>query len=103
MTIYAVRFETLPRPEVAGMLALGTALTVAYSHARIEASLGKKLGGTKPDLVFGLASHDLRLLIAAIGTVAGQCYWTLVVLTAISALTIAWRLAYLRRLFAPSR
>lgn len=103
MTLYAIRFETFPRPEVAGMLALGTALTVAYSHARIEASLGKKLADTKADRVFGLASHDLRLLIAAIGTVAGQCYWTLIVLAAISGLTIAWRLAYLRRLFAPGR
>jgi hypothetical protein len=28
--------------------------------------------------------------------VAGQCYWTLIVLAAISALTVAWRLLYLR-------
>lgn len=97
MTIYAVRFETLPRPEVAGVLALGAALTVSYSYARIEASLGKKLTARPPDLVFGLASQDVRLLIAAIGTVVGQCYWTLVVLTTISTLTIVWRLAYLRR------
>ena len=48
------------------------------------------------DGLFGLASRDVRSLVAAIGTVAGQCYWTLVVLAAASALTVAWRLAYLR-------
>lgn len=98
MTVYAFRFETLPRPEFVGTLALGAALTLGYSHSRIEASLGKKLTTASPDLVFGGASQDARLLIAAIGTVAGQCYWTLVILAAFSGLTIAWRLAYLRRI-----
>jgi phosphatidylglycerophosphate synthase len=98
MTIYAVRFETLPQPEVMGLLALGGALTLSYSDARIEASLGRRVVGHPADLVFGLASPDVRLLIAAVGTVAGQCYWTLAVLTAITGLTIAWRLFYLRRI-----
>jgi hypothetical protein len=35
-------------------------------------------------------------LVAAVGTVAGQCYWTLIVLAVISGATIAWRLVYLR-------
>ena len=48
------------------------------------------------DGVFGLASRDVRSLIAAVGTVIGQCYWALVVLAAASALTVAFRLAYLR-------
>ena len=92
MTIYAVRFEDLPRPEVMGMLALAAALTVSYSRARIEASMSVE----PSDGVFGLASRDVRSLIAAIGTVLGQCYWTLAVLAAASALTVAFRLAYLR-------
>ncbi len=37
-----------------------------------------------------------NLLVAAIGTVLGQCYWTLIILAAVSGLTIAWRLLYLR-------
>lgn len=92
MTIYAVRFEDLPRPEVMGMLALAAALTVSYSRARIEASMSVE----PSDGVFGLASRDVRSLIAAIGTVLGQCYWTLAVLAAASALTVAFRLVYLR-------
>lgn len=91
MTIYAARFEDLPRPEVVGTLALAAALTVSYSRARIEASMRLE----PSDGLFGLASRDVRSLIAAIGAVAGQCYWALVVVGAASALTVAWRLAYL--------
>ena len=92
MAVYAARFEDLPRPEVIAALALGGALTVSYSRARIEASLAVVAG----DGVFGLASRDVRLLVAAVGTVAGQCYWTLAVLACASWGTVAWRLVYLR-------
>lgn len=96
MTVFAVRFEDHPRPEFAGMLAVSAALIVSYSRARIEADLPDIAASGRLDSVFGLASRDVRSLIAAIGTVAGQCYWTLIVLAAISAATIAWRLLYLR-------
>lgn len=92
MTIYAARFEDLPRPEVVGALALAGALSVSYSRARIEASMQL----APSDGLFGLASRDVRLLVAAMGTAVGQCYWTLVVLAAASGLTVAWRLLSLR-------
>ncbi len=92
MTVYAVRFEDWAHAEFVGMLALAASLTVSYSRARIEASMAM----APSDGLFGLASRDVRSLVAAIGTVAGQCYWTLLVLAAASALTVAWRLAYLR-------
>ncbi len=93
MTVYALRFEDLPRAEVVGMLALAGVLTVSFSRARIEASLS---GVSQDDALFGWASRDVRSLIAAIGTVAGQCYWTLAVLAVVSGVTVAWRLVYLR-------
>jgi hypothetical protein len=74
------------------VLALAASLAVSYSRARIEASLALE----PSDGVFGLASRDVRLLIAAIGTVAGQCYWTLVVIAVLAALTVVWRLVYMR-------
>lgn len=92
ITIAAARFEDWPRPEVAGALALAAALTVSYSRARIEASIAV----TPNDSIFGVASRDVRLLIAAIGVLVGWYYWTLVVLAALGGLTVAWRLAYLR-------
>ena len=96
MTVYAVRFEDHARAEFVGMLAVSAALIVSYSRARIEADLPDVIGSGSLDSIFGLASRDVRLLIAAVGTVAGQCYWTLAVLAVLSALTIAWRLVYLR-------
>ena len=96
MTVYAVRFEDLPRAEVVGALALAGALIVSYSRARIEADLPEALVGGRLDAIFGLASRDVRSLIAAVGAVAGQCYWTLVILAVACALTVAWRLVYLR-------
>lgn len=96
MTVYAVRLEDHPRPEFVGALALGAALIVSYSRARIEADLPDIAASGNLDSIFGLASRDVRLLAAAIGTVLGQCYWTLIILAAVSGLTIAWRLLYLR-------
>ena len=92
MGIYAFRFEDYPRPEVAVMFALAGALSVSYSRARIEASMDV----APSDGLFGLASRDVRSLIAALGAVLGQCYWTLIVLAVVSSLTVAWRMAYLR-------
>lgn len=97
MTVYAVRFEDLPRAEVVGVLALAGALTVSYSRARIEASLGAE----PSDGLFGLASRDVRLLVAAAGTVLGLCYWSLAVLAVASWATVAWRLVSLRVRLAP--
>ena len=91
MTIFAVRFEGHGHAEFVGVLALAGSLTVSYSRARIEGALRM----APSDGVFGLASRDVRSLVAAIGTVLGQCYWTLAVLFAASALTVAWRLAFL--------
>jgi phosphatidylglycerophosphate synthase len=92
MAIYAYRFEDWSRPGVVALLALAGALLVSYSRARIEASLD----AAPSDGLFGLASRDVRSLVAAVGTVAGQCYWTLIVLAVASWLTVAWRLLYLR-------
>jgi phosphatidylglycerophosphate synthase len=96
MTVFAVRFESHSHAEFVGMLALGASLIVSYSRARIEADLPDVIQAGRLDSVFGLASRDVRSLVAAIGTVAGQCYWTLIVLAVISGATIAWRLLYLR-------
>jgi len=96
MTVFAVRFEDHARAEFVGGLAIGAALIVSYSRARIEADLPDVIQSGRLDSIFGVASRDVRSLIAAIGAVAGQCYWTLIILVAVSSLTIAWRLVYLR-------
>jgi phosphatidylglycerophosphate synthase len=79
----------------AGLAALTGFLLVSYSRARMEKEgFGHMLGGASL-----LASRDIRLLVAAIGSMLGQTYWTLVLLAALSYAAIAWRIAamYLNR------
>ena len=96
MTVYAARFEDWPNAAVVGALALAGSLTVSYSRARAEAEgvWGEVGGGRWP--VVGwlgmLATRDVRLLAAAAGTAAGECYWTLVALGAASGVTVGVRL-----------
>lgn len=99
MTIHAVRFESFPRPEAVGALALAGALIVSYSRARAEASgLWSAMAAARGPLALSwLASRDVRLLAAAIGTAVGHCYWTLAALAVASALTVAARLLAARR------
>jgi phosphatidylglycerophosphate synthase len=77
----------------AGLAALTGFLMVSYSRARMEKEgFGSLLGG--PAL---LASRDIRLLVAAIGSMLGQAYWTLLLLAALSYVAIAWRIVAMYR------
>jgi phosphatidylglycerophosphate synthase len=89
---WAYRHESWPAALPIGLLALTGAFAISYSRARAEASAGVKLGGE----FIGLASRDVRLLIAAAGCILGVVYWTLVAIALLSHLTVTWRLAYLR-------
>ena len=76
------------QPVVVGFAALVGFFLVSYSRARLEGEGYRNLlsGGAL------LASRDVRLLLAAIGSVIGQTYWTLVVLGAMSYLALIYRL-----------
>ena len=77
-----------PQPIVVGIAALTGFLLVSYSRARLETEGYRRLlGGAGL-----LASRDVRLLIAAVGSIIGQTYWTLVVLGGVSYLAVMWRL-----------
>ena len=60
MLVFAVRFESHPRPEFVGMLALSASLIVSYSRARIEASFASTptLAGASDES--GRAASDRR-------------------------------------------
>ncbi len=96
MTVYAARFEDWPNAAVVGALALAGSLTVSYSRARAEAEgVWGEVGGGRGSVVGWLgmlATRDVRLLAAAAGTVAGECYWTLVALGVGSGVTVGVRL-----------
>ena len=87
-----------PEPFVVGLATLTAFLMVSYSRARMEAEGYRELLAG-PAL---LASRDVRLLLAAVGSAVGQAYWTLVVLGAMSAASLVWRLVLVYRAPAAS-
>ena len=92
MAWYALDREDWPAALTLGFAASVGFLLVSYSRARLETVGGAH---TASDLM-GLASRDVRLLLLAIGAVAGQCWWALAAVGALSYATVAWRLLRFR-------
>jgi phosphatidylglycerophosphate synthase len=93
MAVYAYRYEHWPHPALVGLIAIVGFLLVSYSRARIEREGGLEAASA----LLGTASRDVRLLVLAIGALAGQCWWALVLMSALSYATVAWRLWSFRR------
>ena len=94
MAWYALEHEDWPGPLVLGFAATVGFVLVSYSRARLETEGGRNLAAG----LLGVASRDVRLLALAIGVMLGQCWWTLVVVAALSYATVAWRLWRFRRI-----
>jgi phosphatidylglycerophosphate synthase len=92
MAWYAFEREDLPAPLVVGFAAVVGFILVSYSRARLETEGGRDVASE----LLGFASRDVRLLALAIGAALGQCWWTLVVVGALSYGTVAWRLVVAR-------
>lgn len=88
MAWYALEHEDWPQPLLVGLAAAVGFLLVSYSRARLEREGGMDVAS---DLL-GVASRDVRLLALAIGAIAGQAYWALLIVGALSYVTVAWRL-----------
>jgi phosphatidylglycerophosphate synthase len=88
MAWWALEHEDWRQPLVVGLAAAVGFLMVSYSRARLEREGGM---GVASDLL-GVASRDVRLLVLAVGAIAGQAYWALVLMGALSYATVAWRL-----------
>ena len=88
MAWYAHEHEDWPKALVVGFAAAVGFLLVSYSRARLE----REAGMDAVSELLGIASRDVRLLALAIGCVAGQAYWALVIVGAASYATVAWRL-----------
>ena len=90
MAWWAWQHEDWPRPLLLGLVTLVGFFLVSYSRARLEVMDREALLS-----VPSLASRDVRLLLAAIGSLAGQLYWTMAVLAGLTYLVVAWRLLYM--------
>ena len=94
MAWWALEHEDWPHPLLVGLAAAVGFLMVSYSRARLEREGGMDVAS---DLL-GVASRDVRLLVLALGAVAGQAYWALVIMGSLSYATVAWRLWRFRSL-----
>ena len=92
MAWYALDHEDWPAALTLGFAATVGFILVSYSRARLEAVGGIEAASE----LMGLASRDVRLLLLAVGAAAGQCWWALAVVGALSYATVAWRLLRFR-------
>ncbi len=88
MAWYAYEHERWPQPLLVGLVAAVGFLLVSYSRARLEHEGGREAVAR----LLGFASRDVRLLALAAGAAAGQAYWMLIAVAALSYITVAWRL-----------
>ncbi|MGD9893028.1 MAG: hypothetical protein AB7R89_29495 [Dehalococcoidia bacterium] len=90
--VWAQRHESGAGPLAVGFLALAGALLLGYARMRIRASSGSDA----PDGPYGVASREVRLLVIAVGLLAGAAYWPLVVVAVLAHAAVIGHLIRLR-------
>jgi len=92
MILWALRSEDRPGTWLFGLLALLGSLMISYSAARSEASTGMRFDHG----LSSFPSRDIRLFIVMLGSLAGQVYWTLVLLAVLTNFVVIHRILSLR-------
>jgi len=92
MILWALRFESWSGTWPLGLLALLGSLMISYSRARSEASTGVRFDRG----LVSFSSRDVRLLIVMLGSLAGQVYWTLVLLAVLTNVVVVYRVLFVR-------
>ncbi len=95
MAAWAQVHEGWPAPLAVGFVAVIGAVVLGYAVARVQASAGREAAA-----VLAWTGRDLRLVIAAAGTLAGAAWWALVVLAVVALTAVLWALIRLRTLLS---
>jgi hypothetical protein len=90
--VWAQRHESGAGPLAVGYLALAGALLLGYARMRIRASSGSDA----PDGPYGIASREVRLLVIAVGLLAGTAYWPLVLVAGLAHAAVIGHLIRMR-------
>jgi hypothetical protein len=90
--VWVHRREGDPGPLAIGYLALAGALLLGYARLRIRASAGVDI----PDGPYGIASREVRLLALAVGMLAGEVYWAMVLVAVLAHAAVVLHLVRLR-------
>jgi len=93
LTMWSLANEAYSGIMVAGFMAVMGTVCISYTRARI---------GTSHQHLFdrglqSVASRDIRLLMIAIGAIAGQGYFCLIAIAALTNITVFYRVACARR------
>jgi phosphatidylglycerophosphate synthase len=88
LTLWSVSNEVYPGIWPVGFAAIGGTICVSYSRARI----GVEHRHLFDRGIQSLASRDIRLLLIMIGGVAGQAYFCLIAIAALTNLTVFYRI-----------
>ena len=93
LTLWSLSHEAYPGIWLAGFLAITGTISISYSRARIDSNHRHLFDkGLK-----SLASRDMRLFLIMLGAVAGQAYFCLIVIAALTNLVVFYRLIYIYR------
>ena len=93
LALWSVAYETYSGVWLAGFLAIAGTVCISYTRARIGSNHRHLFDkGLK-----SLASRDIRLFLIMLGAVAGQAYFCLIVIAALTNLVVFYRLVYMYR------
>ena len=91
LTLWSLSRETYPGIWLAGFLAMTGTICISYTRSRIDPDYRHLFDkGLK-----SLASRDIRLFLIMLGAVAGQAYFCLIVIAALTNLVVFYRLFYI--------
>lgn len=93
LTLWSVAHETYPGIWLAGFLAISGTICVSYSRACIDSN-HRHLFDKGP---LSLASRDIRLFLIMVGAIAGQAYFSLIIIATLTNLIVFYRLLYMHR------
>ena len=93
LTLWSLSQEINPGIWLAGFLAMTGTICISYTRARIGPDYQHFFDkGLK-----SLASRDIRLFLIMVGAIAGQAYFCLIVLAALTNLVVFYRLLYIQK------
>ncbi len=93
LTIWSFSNESYPGIWLVGFLAATGSISISYTRARI----GPEYRNLFDRGLQSLASRDVRLFLIMVGAVAGQAYFCLIVIAALTNLIVFYRLALVFR------
>jgi len=99
LTLWSLANEAYPGIWLVGFLAATGTVCVSYSRARIGTNHQHRFDSG----LQSAASRDIRLLVIAVGAVAGQGYFCLISIAALTNLTVLYRIAYAERFLKRER